>query len=106
VAGFLAGCGILGGIAWHRKILTRPLALLWYLARTALALVPVWLLWELARVSIGPWWAAGLTWISAGLLALEGLLALALWFVGLLTLGIRPWRDFPRANTKEKKDAT
>jgi putative peptidoglycan lipid II flippase len=92
VAGFGVGALVLLVLAWRSLPARRLAVLAWFWLRIGAALLPVaWAFTAVLGVT-GPWWNNGLTWTSAGLLVAEGVAALVLYGLGLLALGIRPWR--------------
>lgn len=96
LAGFGVGALVLLVLAWRGLPRRRLLSLSWFLARIVLALVPVAAAWYAILGWTGPWWTEGMTLVSLGWLVLEGTCALALYGVGLLAVGIRPWKLWKR----------
>lgn len=92
VAGFFVGALVLLVLAWRGLPRRRLGTLLWFWSRIAVALLPVAVAFSLLLSVTGPWWAKGLTWSSLGLFFGEGLGCLALYGIGLLVVGIRPWK--------------
>ena len=92
VAGFAIGALVLLVLAWQNLPWRRLGILGWFVFRVALALVPVVIAWDAALPWTGIWWKDGMTWTSFAFLILEGLVSLVLYGVGLLLLGIRPWK--------------
>jgi putative peptidoglycan lipid II flippase len=98
VAGYGVGALVLLVLAWKDLPRRRLASLLWFLLRIALALVPVVVAFETALGWTGRWWVQVPPVVSweflgaLGFLALEGTAALVLFGLGLLALGIRPWK--------------
>jgi len=92
VAGFAVGAVLLILLGWRGLPWTRLAALGWFLLRIGVALVPVVWAFDATLGWTGKWWVGGLSWASLGILALEGLGGLVLYGIGLVLLGIRPWR--------------
>jgi len=92
VAGFGVGALVLLFLAWRDLPWRRLGTLGWFCLRIVLALIPVVLAWNLVLSYTGAWWIEGMSWISLALLILEGIGGLVLYGLGLLALGIRPWK--------------
>lgn len=100
LAGFGVGALVLLVLAWRSLPKRRLGALVWFILRIAVALVPVVLFWETSLTWTGPWWRDGMTLASFGMLVLEGSVGLVTYGLGLLVLGIRPWKLW-KAEAKE-----
>lgn len=92
VAGFGAGALALLAAAWRTLPWKRLGALAWFIFRIGAALVPVVAVWDGLLNWTGPWWKDGMSWVSFGILAAEGAGGVVLYGLGLLVLGIRPWK--------------
>jgi len=92
VAGFGVGALVLLFLAWKKLPWGRLGALVWFWVRIGIALIPVVWAFEWTLGWTGKWWTEGLSWTTLGLLALEGTMAAVLYAVGLLVVGIRPWK--------------
>ena len=92
VAGFCVGAVVSLFVAWKALPWRRLGRLFWFWIRIVVALVPVAVGFQLLLAVTGRWWMGGLSLTSLGLLAGEGLGCLVLFGLGLLALGIRPWR--------------
>ena len=92
VAAFAVGALALLVLAWQSLPKKRLANLAWFWVRIGLALVPVAWAFYAGLEATGAWWTEGLTWVSLGILIGEGALGLLLYGVGLLVVGIRPWK--------------
>jgi len=92
VAGFGVGALVLLVLAWKTLPWGRLGSLSWFWFRIAAALVPVAWAFEWTLPWTGKWWTGGLTLVSLGWLAGEGIGCLVLYGAGLLVVGIRPWK--------------
>jgi len=92
VAGFGVGALALLLLAWRRLPWRRLGALVWFWTRIGAALVPVAWVFEIVLGWTGPWWTGGMSWATLGWLALEGTGATILSGLGLVAVGIRPWK--------------
>ena len=92
VAGFGVGALAMLILAWRGLPWKRLGRLAWFCARIGLSLVPVAAAFKALLSVTGTWWTAGLTWPSMALFVGEGLGCVALYGLGLMALGIRPWQ--------------
>jgi putative peptidoglycan lipid II flippase len=92
VAGFAAGALVMLVLSWRGLPFKRLAALIWFVVRVGLALIPVIWAFSAAIAWTGPWWKVGMTWTSIGLFVAEGLGSVVIFGAGVLSLGIRPWR--------------
>ncbi len=101
VVGFLVGASVTALISHRRGGLLGTWSHLWYLLRIGLALLPVVLVFQWSLTFTGSWWLNGLSLSSAGLLLLEGALAVGAYLVATYVLGIRPRELFTARTLKE-----
>lgn len=98
--GSVCGYGVAGlsllVLGWRGLPWSRLASLAWFWARVGLALVPVVFAFELALGWTGKWWVEGLSWSSMGLLLAEGVGALGVYGLGLVVLGLQPWKLLKR----------
>ena len=92
VAGFAVGAVVLLLLAWRQLPWRRLRTLGWFWVRIAIALIPVYFVFQGLLEITGKWWVSGLSWFSMGLLVGEGLACLATYGLALLAVGIRPWK--------------
>jgi putative peptidoglycan lipid II flippase len=92
VAGFGIGAVVSLFVAWRSMPWRRLGVLCWFWVRIAVAMVPVGAGFLFLTAQTGRWWQNGLSLTSLGLLAAEGIGCVAVYGLGLLAVGIRPWR--------------